>query len=103
MSITHPTSSAASVLTDGDTELVQELEEAATDRWGDEWAISIRRWSDGSAQIYAEHLVGLTEDGHREKERLWPDGDGGFLHDAVTVERPATVSHDVIEEQVRSE
>lgn len=85
------------VLLDSDRAFVKELEDAATDLWGDEWAISIRRWSDGTAQIYAEHYRGLTEDGLRKKDRLMSTGEGGLVHDVVTVERSATVSRDVIE------
>ncbi|WP_436347077.1 hypothetical protein [Natronorubrum sp. FCH18a] len=84
-------------LTDSDCALVRTLENAATDRWDDEWAISIRRWADGTAQIYAEHYQGLTEDGYRKKDRLMPTGDGGLVHEVVTVEQLEMVSREVIE------
>jgi len=85
------------VLTTADRALVEDLEAAAAARWGEEFAISIRRWSDGTAQVYAEHLRGLTEDGDRVKERLLPDGEGKFGHDVVIEKRAETVSHGVIE------
>lgn len=84
-------------LVDSDRALVSALEDVATDRWDDEWAISIRRWADGTAQIYAEHYQGLTEDGYRKKDRLMPTSDGGLVHEVVIVERSEMVSREVIE------
>lgn len=100
MSITSSGSRDPSVLTDGDQEFVHQLEEAATNLWGDEWAISIRRWSDGTAQIYAEHLEELTEEGYRKKGRLMDNGDGGLAHDVVLIRRSKQVSRDLIEQDV---
>lgn len=91
------------MVSDSDRELVERLEAAAADRWGEEYAISIRRWSDGTAQVYAEHIRGLTPEGHRRKERLLPDGEGGFAHDVVTVTRSEQVSREVIERAVGRE
>lgn len=86
-----------SVLLESDRELVSDLEEVATAQWGDEWAISIRRWSDETASIHAEHCRGPTSGGTRQIERLMPADDGTFVLDVVTEERSETVSCDVLE------
>lgn len=98
MSLSPLQSPDSAVLSESDAELVQDLEEEATDRWGDKWAISIRRWADGTAQIYAEHIRGLTPDGNRKKERLMATEENELVHDVVTVTRSETVSHDVLEQ-----
>lgn len=98
MSLSPLQSPDSEVLSDSDEELVQQLEKEATDHWGDKWAISIRRWADGTAQIRAEHIRGLTPDGNREKERLVPAGDGELVHEVITVTKPETVSHEVLEQ-----
>lgn len=98
MAISTPRSPDSSVLDRSDAELVAELEEKATERWGDEWAISIRRWSDGSAQIYAEHIAGFTEDDYQKKERMMPAGNGEFGVDVVLIDQEEIVSHEVLEQ-----
>lgn len=95
--VSRDDSGAAPVVSDSDRELVERLEAAAADRWGEAFAISIRRWSDGTASIYAEHIRGLTAEGHRVKERLLPDGEGGFGVEVVTVTRQETVDREEIE------
>ncbi|WP_101294161.1 hypothetical protein [Halegenticoccus soli] len=85
------------VLLKSDRALVHELEAAAVEQWDDEYAINIRRWSDGTAQIYAEHLLGLTPDGHRKMERLMPDGEDNFGIDFVVETRSETKRSEVIE------
>lgn len=85
------------VLLGSDRALVHELEAAAVEQWGEEYAISIRRWSDGTAQIYAEHIMGFTPDGHRKMERMMPDGEGNFGLDFVVEARSETISSEVIE------
>lgn len=84
-------------LVDSDRALVRALEDVATDRWGDRWAISIRRWSNGTAQIYVEHYRGLTKEGFRKKDRLMPTGESGLVHEVITVEQSEMVSREVIE------
>lgn len=100
MSSSSSLEKASPVLTEEDREFVRELEAAATDLWGDEWAISIRRWSDGDATIFAEHLEGLTADGHRKRHRLMDNGEGGFGHDVVVETKSETVSRDVVASDV---
>jgi hypothetical protein len=95
--MSSPNSELPSVLTKSDKELVHEVEAVASDCWGEEYAISIRRWTDGTASIYAEHVVGLTSDGHRKKERLLPDGEGSFGLELVVETRSDIVKREEIE------
>lgn len=98
-SLTRP----SAALLASDRELVEQLEKAATERWGEEWAISIRRWADGEATIYAEHCLGPVSDDRRKSERLMPTSEGDFACEVVVEQRPVTVSRDVLERGVRPE
>ncbi|WP_265108234.1 hypothetical protein [Halosolutus halophilus] len=91
-----PRSPASAVLQDDDIELIEKMEEEATDRWGEEWSISIRRWADGDAQIIAEHVAGF-EDGYQVKHRLMKGPEGDLGHDVVRVKQREIVSHEVLE------
>ncbi|WP_265112269.1 hypothetical protein [Halosolutus halophilus] len=73
------------------------LEEEATERWGDEWSIFIRRWANGGAQIIAEHVEGLTAEGYQKKHRLMKGPEGDLGHDVVLVEQREIVSQEVLE------
>ncbi|AHG00732.1 hypothetical protein HALLA_05820 [Halostagnicola larsenii XH-48] len=52
--------------------------------------------------MFAEHVRGLTPEGHRVKERLMPDGEGNFGHDVVAVTRQEQVTREEIEYPVNA-
>lgn len=78
----------------------ERLEAEARRRWGDAWAISATRWSDGSIQAYAFHSRGLAngdeDQSVYERDRLWID-DGEVLVERVHVRMDDAEQIDVIE------
>lgn len=78
----------------GDTSTeIEQLREAARDRWGDAWTIRQLHFADGSTSAHAFRSRGRTEDGHLEKERLFVGEDGRVYADRV-VEASETVEEE---------
>jgi len=82
--------------------MIDRLEAAARDRWGENWRIETARYADGTAEATAIHSRGLVDpdadDPVLEQERLLTDGDGRMLYERVHHRQDVTV--DVLEEEL---
>lgn len=73
----------------------QRLEEAARERWGEEWAIQQRHWSDGTTSAHAFHLEPTDDPDVVLRDRLFVGADGDVYHERIRVRREETL--DVLE------
>lgn len=74
-----------------DRDGVERLREAARERWGDQWTIEQRIWSDGDSRAYAFRSHGrVTDDGPIRRERMMIAPDDEVIVEEVLVE-PATI------------
>ncbi|WP_135823006.1 hypothetical protein [Halostella litorea] len=84
--------------------MIDRLERAARDRWGDEWRIETTRYADGTAEATVIHSRGLVDpdadagEQLHEQERLETDGEGRVLYERVHYRHGTTV--DVREQEM---
>lgn len=72
------------------------LEDAARERWGDQWSIEQLHFADGTTSQHAYRLGGLNDAGHLRKERLFVGADGEVYYDHVLLDKAEIV--EVIEQ-----
>lgn len=85
---------------------INQLKDAAHDRWGDGWTIRQLHFADGSASAHAFRTRGKNEEGHLRRERLFVGADGEVYQDRVLIDDAAIVEvleRDFAEDEVRSE
>lgn len=76
---------------------VERLKAAARDRWGDEWAVKVTHWADGTHQYVAYHMEGRrTPEGCLTKHQLLFGADGEIHHERLLVEPERLVERDEI-------
>lgn len=62
------------------------LKEEAEKRWGDDWALRVVEWADGTHRMWAYHMRGRVEDGDRvERDELKFTDDGELIHERVRI------------------
>ncbi|WP_395166378.1 hypothetical protein [Natrinema pallidum] len=92
---------ADSHVLDGREETLERLEAAARDRWGDEWTIRAKHFSDGTTQAHAFRSRGVADDDDRDgktlvEERLYASADR-TVYRRVHVQREDVV--EILEER----
>jgi hypothetical protein len=78
----------------------ERLREAATELWGDAWAIRTLEFADGSTDLQAFHSRGVDDEGVAVRERLLFDGDGQLVHDRVRVTKREQQEREVLDRDV---
>jgi hypothetical protein len=73
-------------MTDLDAQ-IERLQAEATERWGEQWTIEVRRFADGDGQANAVRSRGFNDDGHLVKDHLFILDSGEVVVERVTMEQ----------------